>query len=307
MEHSRLGVLHAVGSSNADRAAAFAHDRNLSVSGTYEEILARDDVDAVYIGTVHTTHADLAIAALQAGKAVLCEKPVTPTLEATAEVLAVAEASGRPFLEAYKFRFGPLAEELRSVILRGEIGTPQRLDASFGFAAPERTGRLFEPALAGGAILDVGGYPVSLAVGIAGTAGLLGNGPVTVTGIEGELDTHDIDLWADADVSFGGFVASVHTSIVSELTQSSRLYGTDGWIDLPDVWGSRSQTGTTFTVHPTGKDSRVITVDAVDPMAAEADAVSLALAEGRAEVPEMTWSETTTIAAALADWRRGLV
>jgi len=307
LEHARLGELYAVGSSNADRAAKFAGERGAMVSGTYQEIIERDDVDAVYIGTVHTTHAELAIAALNAGKAVLCEKPITPSLEATAEVIAVAKESGRPFLEAYKFRFGPLADELRSVILRGDIGTPQRLDASFGFAAVERTGRLFEASLAGGAILDVGGYPVSLAVGIAAAAGLTGNGPVLVTGIEGEVDAHDVDLWANADITFGGFVASVHTSIISELTQSARLYGTDGWIDFPDIWGSRSESGTTFTVHPTDGEPRVVVVDAVDPMAAEADAVSLAIAEGRSEVPEMTWDESIIVAAALADWRRGLV
>jgi dihydrodiol dehydrogenase / D-xylose 1-dehydrogenase (NADP) len=310
LEHAQLGGLHAVGSSNVERAAAFAAERGASVSGTYQDILARDDVDAVYIGTVHTTHAELAIAALEAGKAVLCEKPVTPTPEATAGVLAAVKASGRPFLEAYKFRFGPLADELRSVILRGDIGTPLRLDASFGFAAAERTGRLFDPTLAGGAILDVGGYPASLAVGIATWAGLTANpatGTPVVSAIEGELDEQGVDLWADANVTFGEFVASIHTSIVTELTQTSRLYGTDGWIDFPDVWGSRQQSGTTFTVHPTGDDpARVITVDAVDPMAAEADAISLALAEGRAEVSEMTWAETTTIAAVLADWRRGL-
>ena len=84
-------MLHAVGSSSAERAAAFAAEHGAEASGTYDEILARDDVDAVYIGTVHTTHADLAIRALEAGKAVLCEKPASTTAD---EVDRILECGG---------------------------------------------------------------------------------------------------------------------------------------------------------------------------------------------------------------------
>ncbi|PRY68425.1 putative dehydrogenase [Glaciihabitans tibetensis] len=305
LEHSQLGVLHAVGSSNAERAAQFARDRNAPFSGTYQDILSRDDIDAVYIGTVHTTHAELAIAALEAGKAVLCEKPVTPTPEATAQVLAAAQASQRPFLEAYKYRFGPLADELRAILSRGEIGTLERLEASGGFAAPEHTGRLFDPALAGGAILDMGGYPVSLAVAFAEWAGIA-SASATITDIDGELGAEGVDVWARADVTMGGFVATVRTAIVSDLPDESRLFGSDGWIELPNVWGSRQLSSGSAIIHRTGEEPRRVEVDVVDPMAAEADAVSLALADGRAEIPEMTWAETSTVADILAEWRRGL-
>jgi dihydrodiol dehydrogenase / D-xylose 1-dehydrogenase (NADP) len=305
LENAKLGHLHSVGSSSPDRAAAFAHDRGASISGAYEEIIARDDVDAVYIGTVHTTHADLAIAALKAGKAVLCEKPITPSPDATAQVLAVAQLAQRPFLEAYKYRFGPLADELRRILASGEIGTLQRLEASGGFTADEHTGRLFDPALAGGAILDMGGYPVSFAVAVAEWAGI-STDAATITAIDGEVGATGVDYWASADVSFGDFVASVRTSIVSDLPHESRLIGSDGWIDLPNVWGSRQLSSGEAVVHRTGEEPRHVQVDVVDPMAAEADAVSLALAEHRAEVPEMTWAETSTIARLLHSWRRGL-
>jgi dihydrodiol dehydrogenase / D-xylose 1-dehydrogenase (NADP) len=305
LEHARLGALHAVGSSNTDRAATFASDRGAAISGTYADILARDDVDAVYIGTVHTTHAELAIAALEAGKAVLCEKPVTPTPEATARVLAAARAAQLPFLEAYKYRFGPLADELRRILASGEIGTLQRLDASCGFTAPEHSGRLFDPALAGGAILDVGGYPASLAVGIAEWAGLNG-ASATVAATDGEIGATGVDYWASAEITFGDFVASVRTSIVSDLPDASRLVGSDGFIDLPNVWGSRQLSSGVAVVHRNGEEPRRVEVDVVDPMAAEADAVSLALAERRAEVPQMTWAETSTIAHVLSSWRHGL-
>jgi dihydrodiol dehydrogenase / D-xylose 1-dehydrogenase (NADP) len=261
---------------------------------------------SVYIGTVHTTHAELAIAALEAGKAVLCEKPVTPSPDSTAQVLAVARHTGLPFLEAYKYRFGPLADEIRAILARGDIGTLQRLEASGGFTAEEHTGRLFDPLLAGGAILDMGGYPVSFAVAVAEWAGLDSNS-ATVTSIEGEVGKTGVDYWASADVVFDGFTASVSTSIVSDLPRESRLIGSDGWIEFPNIWGSRQLSSGEAVVHRNGEEPRHVEVDVVDPMAAEADAVSLALADGRAEVPEMTWAETSTIADVLASWRRGLV
>jgi dihydrodiol dehydrogenase / D-xylose 1-dehydrogenase (NADP) len=305
LANAQLGALHAVGSSNADRAAQFARERGASISGTYAEILARDDVDAVYIGTVHTTHAELAIAALEAGKAVLCEKPVTPTPESTARVLAVAGERQLPFLEAYKYRFGPLADELRAILASGEIGTLQRLEASGGFTADKHTGRLFDPALAGGAILDMGGYPVSLAVAVAEWAGIPTQ-DASISAIEGEIGATGVDYWASAEVTFGDFVASVRTSIVSDLPSASRLVGSDGWIDLANVWGSRQLSSGEAVVHRNGEESRHVQVDVVDPMAAEADAVSLALAEGRAEIPQMTWAETSTIARLLALWFIGV-
>ena len=305
LENAKLGSLYAVGSSNVGRAATFARDRGASISGTYDEILARDDVDAVYIGTVHTTHAELAIAALKAGKAVLCEKPVTPSPDSTEQVLAVARAVQKPFLEAYKYRFGPLADGIRAILARGEIGTLQRLEASGGFTAAEHTGRLFDPAVAGGAILDMGGYPVSFAVAVAEWAGIP-TASATVSEIEGEVGETGVDYWASADITFGNFVASVRTSIVSDLPHQSRLMGSDGWIDFPNVWGSRQLSSSSMVVHRHGEEPRRVEVDVVDPMAAEADAVSMALAAGRAEIPEMTWAETSTIANLLHFWRLGV-
>ena len=306
LRRSTSGVLHAVGSRDRDRARLFADEHGAAVSGTYTEILQRDDVDAVYVGTVHTTHAELAIAALEAGKAVLCEKPVTPTPSDTQEVLAVAQRVGLPFLEAYKYRFGPLAARVRQLISTGAIGRPLHVDASYGGAATARTGRLFEPALAGGAILDVGGYPVSLAVGVATWAGLVTTGTRpslrSVTGLIGDTG---VDEWTTAAIDLGGLLATVHTSLVADQLSRVVIRGSAGSLELPSIWGSRTASGVEAVVHTTGAPRR-ITVPVVDPMAAEADAVSLALAEGRTEVPEMTWAETTLVAETLHLWRAGL-
>ncbi len=306
LHRSTSGVLHAVGSRDRDRARAFGDEHGATVSGTYTEILQRDDVDAVYVGTVHTTHAELAIAALEAGKAVLCEKPVTPTPSDTAAVLAAAQRTGLPFLEAYKYRFGPLAARVRQLISTGAIGRPLHVDASYGGAATTRTGRLFEPELAGGAILDVGGYPVSLAVGVATWAGLVTTGTrPSLRSVTGLIGATGVDEWTTAAIEVGGLLATVHTSLVADQVSRVVIRGSAGSLDLPSIWGSRIASGVEAVVHTTGA-ARQITVPVVDPMAAEADAVSLALTEGRTEVPEMTWAETTLVAESLHLWRAGL-
>ncbi|MGV8881462.1 MAG: Gfo/Idh/MocA family protein [Rhodoglobus sp.] len=304
LAESQHGVLFAVGSSDPDRAADFASNFNAEVSGSYADILARDDVDAVYVATVHTGHAELAVDALAAGKAVLCEKPLTHTVEETTRVLAAAAESGRPFLEAYKFRFGPLADELRAIIRSGEIGEPRHLDAAFGFEAPERTGRLFDPAVAGGAILDVGGYPVSLAVAVASWAGLeLSASIVEAEGIVGDTG---VDESATAQIDLGEFTATVGTSIVENLSFTVTLRGTLGVVEIPSMWGERDSGATSLTVTRTGEAPRTVEVARVNPFMLEADAVSLAIAEGHAEIPEMTWAESTLVAQLLADWRASL-
>jgi len=304
LPRSANGTLHAVGSTNPERAAAFAATHGAPVTGSYEELLARDDIDAVYIATVNTTHADLAVAALQAGKAVLCEKPVAPTLAEVERVLAQAAVSGVPFVEAYKHRFGPFARALDAAVAGHTVGSALRLTASFGFAAGERSGRLFDPALAGGAILDVGGYPVSLAVGLAAAAGL-DPADLILTGAAGRIGDTGVDEHATATVSANGFTAEVACSIVTELPRSATLTGSAGSIDLPDVFGGRAASAASFTVRSGGRD-RAVEPATVDPFAAEADAVSLALLDGRTEAAEVPWAHSRTIARLLDQWRAGL-
>ncbi|GAA5085255.1 hypothetical protein GCM10025760_03980 [Microbacterium yannicii] len=297
---SRYGVLHAVGSSSPERAASFAAEHGAAASGTYDEILARDDVDAVYVGTVHTTHAELAIRALEAGKAVLCEKPASPTLEEVERILATAERAQRPFLEGFKTRFGPFADALRALVAGGELGPLERVEGAFGFAAPVHEGRLFDRALAGGAILDVGCYPLALAIDLAAAAGQPIDTP-DYRAFEAEL-VSGVDGSASAVIAFGAVTAAIATSIVEDLPRTAVLQFADAEVVLPNAWGSRTESSSTLTVRRGGEE-QLIEVPVVQPMAAEADALSLALAEGRLEVPQMPWSHTRAAARVLTDWR----
>jgi predicted dehydrogenase len=301
---SAHGTLHAVGSSSPDRAAAFAAEYGAPVTGSYEELLARDDIDAVYISTVNTTHADLAVAALTAGKAVLCEKPVAPTAAEVDRVLGQAAAAGLPFVEAYKHRFGPFARALDAAVADRMIDGPLHLTASFGFANAHRTGRLFDPNLAGGAILDVGGYPVALAVGLAAAAGI-DPAELRITAVTGRIGDTGVDEHARATITAADFSADVECSIIAELPRSATLRGGTGTIELTDAFGSRDASSASFVLRGDGPE-RVVAVPTVDPFAAEADAVSLALRDGRTEAPEVPWAHSRSVARLLDQWRAGL-
>jgi len=162
--------LVAVGSRDAARAGAFAaahsaHHPRLRAHGSYEALVEDPEVDVVYVGTPHNDHAASAELALRAGKAVLCEKPFTLNRPQAEAVVALARERRCFLMEAMWTRFVPAVAEVRRLIADGAIGEPLSVLAEFGFDAsalpPEH--RAFNPALGGGALLDLGIYPLSLA------------------------------------------------------------------------------------------------------------------------------------------------
>lgn len=302
LPHAEHGVLHAVGARDGIRAREFADRYGAAVAGTYDEVLARDDVDAVYIGTVHTTHAELAHAALDAGKAVLCEKPLGISVAETEAVLAHAARVGLPVVEAFKYRFGPFAEQLRRLVSSGAIGELRSVDSTLGFAADAHDGRLFDPATAGGAILDVGCYPASLAVGLAAWAGI--DHPPVIVDADGVVGA--VDEQARATVAFGGFEARIATAITADLPRRAVVRAAEGVLEIENVWGSRVvSTADAVLRRPDGTVERIHTQTS-SPMAVEADATILALRDGRPEAPEMPWAQTRTTARLLEDWRAAI-
>ena len=166
--------LAAVGSRSIDSAQAFAADFGdgdaIPASyASYEALAQAPDVDIIYIATPHPMHAANALLVLGAGKAVLCEKPFTLNRAEAAEVVALARAKGVFLMEAMWTRFMPALAEVKRIVASGEIGDITQVHADFGFAAthdPEH--RVNNLALGGGALLDLGIYPLSIACAILG-------------------------------------------------------------------------------------------------------------------------------------------
>ncbi|WP_060915048.1 Gfo/Idh/MocA family protein [Microbacterium oleivorans] len=302
LPESELGRLHAVGARDQSRAEEFAAAHGAPVVGTYDEILGRDDIDAVYIGTVHTTHTELVHQALAAGKAVLCEKPLGVSPAETDAAIHAAREAGLPLVEAFKYRFGPFADRLREIVGSGALGDLVEIESSLGFAAGSHTGRLFDPATAGGAILDVGCYPLSLVVGVAAWSGR-DLSALVVEAVAGTIGETGVDVSAAASIDLGGATANIRTAIVHDLPRLTRIVGRDASLEIPNVWGSRTGSTEAATLIRTEGTREEIEVSTVQPMAAEADATIRALRDGRTEVPEVPWEETRTIARLLAAWR----
>ncbi|MGP9539428.1 aldo/keto reductase [Brachybacterium sp. AOP43-C2-M15] len=302
---SQDGVLVAVGSSSAQRAQDFADEFPLdgpALVGDYTQVLASDQVDAVYISTVHTGHARLAAQALDAGKHVLCEKPLTPNSGTSMALIDLAARSEGVLLEAYMYRFHPQTARVLELVADGAIGEVAHVDASFAFDTGGRSGRLFDTSTAGGGILDVGCYPMSLARFVAGAAQEKAFAdPLTVRG-SGTLGETGVDEWATAHLTLpGGITASLRTGVRLADPQSATITGSHGVIRLADPW-SLGQEPQVIELDVVGQEPQRLTVPAASAYALEADALARAAREGT-EVPELTGENSLGQARALDQWR----
>ncbi|RDB23614.1 D-xylose 1-dehydrogenase (NADP(+)) [Hypsizygus marmoreus] len=171
--HDVVHKVVAVGSRTTEKAQDFIDtiaggDKSIKAYGSYEEVYADKDVDAIYIGTPHTSHYDNALAAVKAGKNVLCEKPVTCNAAELRSLLAAVKEHDVFFMEALWTRFQPLTLEVKKLIDEGSLGAPVVLHADlsgdFDIQNIPTTHRILDPALGGGALLDLGPYPLIWAI-----------------------------------------------------------------------------------------------------------------------------------------------
>ncbi len=304
---SRTGRLVAVGSRDAGRAAAFAAEfGGARAYGSYRELLDDPEVEAVYVATPHPTHPEWVVRAAEAGKHVLCEKPLAMTW---AHAMAAVEAARRHdvfLMEAYMYRHHPQLRLLTDLVRDGALGTVAHIQASFSFAATlDPAGRLFAPELGGGGILDVGGYPVSSARLVAGAArGLPFAEPVGVTGA-GRIGTTGVDEWAVATLDFGdGLVAQVATGVRVAADETLRVYGSEGYAEVRDPWLPREDEPGRVVLHLAGEKVREVTTPPAAQYALEADSVAAHLADR--ESPVMSWADSLGNATVLDAWRHAI-
>ena len=288
LAQSTSGKLTAIASRDAAKRASFGDKYAIPAAkryDTYAALMADPDVDAVYVATPHPWHAELSIAALRAGKHVLCEKPAGMNAAEVTAVTEVAAQQGRFFMEAFMYRCHPQIARVLEIIASGEIGKLQHIKTHFGFNAPYKPGsRLYEPALGGGGILDVGGYPASLARLIAGAAiGQPIDNPVVVKGT-GTLAATGVDAVAYGLLHFAsGFTAEIAVAVARDMDNRAVITGELGQIVIDDPWVPGRNVGPSdATLHITvGKETRAeILRDPKMLFAFEAEYVSHAIAAG---------------------------
>ncbi|MGJ6980736.1 Gfo/Idh/MocA family protein [Aestuariimicrobium soli] len=292
--------LVAVGSRSLDRAGDFAARHAVPhAHGSYDELLARDDLDAVYIASPHNLHREQAIQAIEAGKNVLIEKPMADTLENATAIIDAARAHGVFCMEAMWTRCHPLVLRARKLVEDGLLGDPRFLWCTFAFRFDgDDDHRLLNPDLAGGAILDLGVYPMHAAHVMLGNPTSLSaegtNHPRT--GVDATSVAH---LRWDAlagDACFGTLVSSLDARGDQRLT----LFGTLGQLELVNFLNPQ-----TLLFTPEGGETQTFVAQDAG-FVHQIQEVHRCLRAGAVESAAVPWQATLEVAGLLDQWRAGV-
>lgn len=229
------GEIMGVASRSKDRAEAFAGKHEIPRSyEAYDQLFMDSDIDAVYIATPHSEHYRNTLNALQHGKAVLCEKPAAVNAVQLKEMIDAADQENLLFMEAMWTRFLPAIQQAREWIGQELIGKVRMIQADFGAPSPTRPRhRLYNPQLAGGALLDIGIYPLVFANTMAGAA-CSEMHPEAILGETGVDETTGMILRYE-----NGALAQLTCSIKHPTSHKGLIYGSKGYIEIPDFWRAR--------------------------------------------------------------------
>ncbi|MBX3060638.1 MAG: Gfo/Idh/MocA family oxidoreductase [Anaerolineae bacterium] len=279
--------LTAVGSRDERTAAAFATQYQVPhAHGSYEALAQNPDVDVIYIATPHVFHMENSLLCLQHGKAVLCEKPFTMNRRQAETIFALAEKSGLFVMEAMWTYFLPAITMVRQLLQEGVIGDARMLTADFGYrTAMNPYGRHFAPALGGGALLDVGIYPLALAHMVFGA-------PTQIAGMA-HLGETGVDEQAAIILGYEeGELALLHTAVRTETVQEAVIMGTDGRIKIHFPWWQPTR----LTLTISGQTGQEIDLPFLgNGYNYEAAAVMECLRSGKIQHPLMPWSITLAL------------
>ncbi|WP_221351745.1 Gfo/Idh/MocA family protein [Streptomyces beigongshangae] len=270
----------AVASRTAESAKGFAERFGIPRAyGDWESLAADEDVDVVYVATPHSAHRAAAGLCLEAGRNVLCEKAFTLNAREAGELVGLARERGSFLMEAMWMYCNPLTRQLKELVEDGAIGEVRTVQADFGLSGPfPPTHRLRDPAQGGGALLDLGVYPVSFAQLLLGEpAG------VTATAV---LSEEGVDLQTGMLLSYGGgALASLHCSLVGGTPTGASVTGSEGRIDIPHGFFHSDS----FVLHRDGRDPQEYTTSPEDGTRAglrhEAVEVMRCLRAGETESP----------------------
>jgi predicted dehydrogenase/aryl-alcohol dehydrogenase-like predicted oxidoreductase len=314
VQHSKTGTLVAAGSRSQDKANAFAKEFNIPrAHGSYEALLADPEVDAVYICPPHPAHAEWAIKAAEAGKHILCEKPLALNHAQAQAIVEAARANDVFLMEAFMYRCHPQTQMLVELIQRGMIGKVGIIHATFSFHARVNDDhRLLANALGGGGILDVGCYPVSMARLIAGAA--LGKpegfaNPVKVSGAGKLNPSQRTDEYAIGTLEFeGGVLAQIATGMMLNQRNVVEIFGTEGSILVTSPWiPARAGGCTDIIVQRSGEARQIIEVKTDEWLyGIEADTVAANVEQRQASAPAMSWDDSLGNMKTLDAWRAAI-
>ena len=222
----------AVGSRTLSNAQEFVSTFGGKAYGSYEELVADESVDAIYVATPHPAHKENVIAALNAGKPVLCEKPFAVNAQEAQEMVAAAVANNVALMEAMWSRFLPHYALVREIVASGILGKILTVHADHGQRlADQNIPRLVDPLLAGGALLDLGIYPVSFAhMILSNPTKITASGVLTDRGVDGQTSMI-------FDYSSGA-QAILNTTMLEQTPCRAVVAGVNGRLEIDRVFYS---------------------------------------------------------------------
>jgi predicted dehydrogenase len=321
MRFSKTGQIVAVASQSAGKAEQLAGDFGISKTySSYEALLADDDVQAVYISTIHPFHAACAIQAAEAGKHILVEKPIAMNAAQAESMIAAARANDVFLMEAFMYRCHPQTQKLVELIRGGAVGRVQIIRVVFSFGATfNPASRAYAKELGGGGILDVGCYTASMARLLAGAAiGQSFAEPIDVKGC-GLLGPTGVDHYAAATLKFGsGIVAEIITGVACRMPTEVAVYGETGSLVVSNPWLPSSPCRTakaplppdtcfpsvsmTYQSYQEGRSEEIVVTPDRDLFTYEADTVAAHIAARQA--PAMGWDDSLGNMRLLDRWRQ---
>ncbi len=262
------GELLAVASRDMDRAADFASANGIPQAyASYEALLDADDIDAVYIPLPNALHHEWTIKAAEAGKHVLCEKPLALNAAQCSEMEAAAAEHGVLLMEAFMYRFHPRTQRVIELVQAGAIGEVRQINAAFTFRLLNRDNIRLNAELGGGSLMDVGCYCVNL---IRTLANALGAGePVQAqafarwTHEHANGDKGGVDEQMTGTLCFAsGLLASFDSALTLARREAYTIAGTDGYLYVPDAFLPGTADALIHEVR--GGETKVHTIDGVD-------------------------------------------
>ncbi len=309
MRFSKTGRIEAVASRSPGKAEGLAGTFSIpKIYTDYPSLLDDDDIDVVYVSTIHPAHAEWVIKAARAGKHILVEKPIGMNAMEAEAMIAAAKENDVFLMEAFMYRCHPQTLRLAELVRDGEIGQVRIIRAVFSYNAEYNpNSRAYANELGGGGILDVGCYTASMSRLIAGAASnQLFLDPVQVKGCA-KVGPTGVDHYAAATLQFDNdIIAEAITGVGCQIPVEVSIYGTDGYLSVPNPWLPstlcRGATGPLplDTVFPptsiylwkpgaSAPDEIVIEVDR-DLFTYEADAVAESIDQRQS--PRMSWRDS---------------
>jgi len=293
LQQSARSELVAVASRDESKAKEYAETYNIpKAHGSYEALLADPEIDAIYISLPNLLHREWSVKAAEAGKHVLCEKPLVTTLADFDQILAAAETHQVVIFEAFMYLHHPQTRQALTLVREGRLGNLQQINSWFHFyLAPENAANIrLNASLHGGSLWDVGVYPNSLALAFASAANA-GEVPTEVyaSQIVGESG---VDVAMRAQLSFAnGLIAQISSGFRTPFREGAHIVGDKAMLSLEEPWkpGLQGEASHCTLTTVDGK-STTITTPAIDPYLCEVQAMEAALLDGAEPLISLTQS-----------------